>query len=255
MARVEYKDMIPFADELQNRYKLFEGFELEPLETYLGMDTKPAWEYKTPMAHGFYKPYTIKGFDQVDKITIGELHYMNRAKYCALNMTASDDYDLPIFSCEFDESSPRVGITVDLMPVVDVGVHPEYREKYLDPLGDLWRKYRTLPGITSEGRCLVRRRYAPWPWARESLSCYSIDGRIEEVEARHEVMDAIAGYARIWLELMKKAEPIKDPEYKQEVLIRKRAIQKYYRDLDPGGEVIKKLFGREKQILFVTLIF
>jgi hypothetical protein len=32
-------------------------------------------------------------------------------------------------------------------------------------------------------------------------------------------------------------------------------LQKYYRDLDPGGEVIKKLFGEEKMKLFVSLIF
>ncbi len=55
--------------------------------------------------------------------------------------------------------------------------------------------------------------------------------------------------------MMKKAEPIRDPVYKQEMLTRKRAMQKYYRDLDPGGEVIKKLFGEEKMKLFVSLIF
>jgi hypothetical protein len=255
MGRVEYKDMTQFADEIINRYKLFEELDLEPLETYLGMDTKPAWEYKAPMAHGFYRPYRIKGSDKIEKITIGELHYMNRAKYCAMNMTASDDYDLPIFGCEFDQTAPRLAITVDLMPLVDIGAHPEYREKYLDPLAALWRTYRTLPGLTHEGRCLVQRRYAPWAWARESLSPYSLDGRIEEPETRQASIEAVVAYARVWLELMKKAEPIKNPAYKQEMVTRKRALQKYYRDLDPGGEVIKKIFGHEKEKLFVSLIF
>jgi hypothetical protein len=255
MARVDYKDMIQFADEIVTKHKLFAEYELVRLENYLGMDTSPAWEYKTPMAHGFYKPYVIKGSDKIEKITIGELHYMGRAKYCALNMTASDDYDLPVFACEFDESAPRLGITVDLMPLVDIGAHPEYREKYLDPLAELWRKYRTLPGLTREGRCLVQRRYAPWPWARESLSPYSLDGRIEEPAARHAIMEAVVAYARVWLELMKKAEPIRDPAYKQEMVTRKRALQKYYRDLDPGGEVIKKIFGHDKHVLFVSLVF
>jgi hypothetical protein len=48
---------------------------------------------------------------------------------------------------------------------------------------------------------------------------------------------------------------MKDPQYKQEVLTRKRVLQKFYRDRDPGGEVIKKIFGDDKHHLFVSLIF
>ncbi len=69
------------------RKNLFDGFELETLEEYEGMDTSPARDFKTPMANGFYKAYTIKGMDKVEKIAIGELNYMRRAKYCAMNMT------------------------------------------------------------------------------------------------------------------------------------------------------------------------
>ncbi|MCX5901724.1 MAG: hypothetical protein NTX06_13515 [Proteobacteria bacterium] len=255
MARVDFKDMIQFADEVVVQRKLFEGLEMEPLETYLGVDTRPAWEFKTPLANGFYKPFVLKGSDKIEKITYGELHYMGRVKYCALNFTCSDDYDLPVMACEFDESAPRLSITLDFMPLVDIAVYPEYREKYLVPLGNLWRKYRSIPGFTKDGRCLVQRRYAPWPWARATLSPYPIDGRVEEPEDRISVLDAVVDYARVWLEMMKKAEPIRDPVYKQEMLTRKRALQKYYRDLDPGGEVLKKLFGEEKMKLFVSLIF
>jgi hypothetical protein len=255
MARVDYKDMVKFADDIIERYKLFEGIELEPLKTYLGMDTQSAWDFNTPMATGYYRPYVIKGSDKVEKIVIGELHYLKRAKYCALNLTASDDYDLPVFACEFDETSSRVGVTVDLMPLVDVVIHPEYREKYLDPLSDLWRKYRAIPGLTKEGRCLVQRRYAPWPWARSTMSPYPIDGNIVEPEERSKVIEAVVSYARVWFDFLKHAEPIQDPAYKQEMLTRKRTLQKYYRDLDPGGEVIKKIFGEEKHKLFVSLVF
>jgi hypothetical protein len=255
MARVAFNDMIRFTDELLVTRKMFEGLELEPLETYIGMDTRPAWEFKTPLASGFYKPFVLKGSDKIEKITYGELHYMGRVKYCALNFTASDNYDLPVLACEFDESAARLSITLDFMPLVDMAVHPEYREKYLDPLGGLWRKYRTIPGFTKEGRCLVQRRYAPWPWARASLSPYPIDGRVEEPQDRLAVLEAIVEYARLWLDMMKKAEPIADPVYKQEMITRKKALQKYYRDLDPGGEVLKKLFGEEKKNLFVSLIF
>lgn len=255
MARVKYDDMIQFADELVERLKIFEDLELEPLENYLGMDTQPAWDFKTPMAKGFYKPYRIKGSDKIEKIVIGELHYMKRAKYCIFNMTPSDNYDLPVFACEYDESAPRLGIALDLMPLVDIAAHPQYREKYLDPLGKTWRKYRTMPGFTKDGRCLVQRKWAPWPWARATLSPYPLDGRVEEPEHRFRLLEPITAYARVWLGHMKNAEPIKDPVYKEEMLTRKRVLQKYYRDLDPGGEVLKKLFGDEKHKLFVSLAF
>ena len=255
MARVNYKDMIEFEKVILEEFKLFEGIELATLETYEGMDTTPAREFKTPMASGFYKPYLIKGGSKIEKITIGELHYMRRAKYCILNLTASDEYDLPVYACEFDETAPRLGVTIDFMPTVDISLHEEYREKYYTPLADLWRKHRNIPGFTKDGRCLVQRRYGPWPWARETLSPFSLDGKIEEKEDREKVMEAIVDYARVWLNLLKEAEPIKDPEYKQEMLKRKKTMQKYYRDLDPGGEVLKKIFGQDKHHLFVSLAF
>ena len=255
MAKVAWNEMTAFAKVIVEDYKLFEGLELVPLETYQGMDTRPAWEFKTPMATGFYKPYLIKGSDRIEKITIGELHYMGRAKYCALNMTASNAYDLPIYACEFDETAPRVGVTMDLMPTVDIARHEEYLQKYYREIAPLWRKYRTIPGFTLEGRCLVQRRYGPWPWARESLSPFSLDGRVEEKQDRVKLMEAVVAYARVWLDLLKKAEPIRDEGYRQEMLRRKSKTQKYYRDLDPGGEVMKKIFGAEKSHLFVSLVF
>jgi len=112
-----------------------------------------------------------------------------------------------------------------------------------------------LPGLTEDGRCLVERRYGPWPWARASMSHYPIDGRVYETEDRQQIVEAVIAYAKVWLGLLEKAEPIKDPEYQKEVETRRKAVQKYYRDLDPGGEVLKKIFGDEGEKLIVSLIF
>ena len=157
MARVKYDEMVQFEQEIVENHKLFEGLELERLKSYIGMDTEPAWEFKTPMAHGFYKSYLIKGSDKIEKICVGELHYMRRAKYCIVNMTATDDYDLPIFACEYDETAPRVGVTNDFLPIVDVGAHPEYREKrYLKFFSFLLIK--TLLEVSAITLCLTSGR-------------------------------------------------------------------------------------------------
>ncbi len=52
MAKVAWNEMTAFEKVIVEDYKLFEGLELMPLETYEGMDTRPAWEFKAPMATG-----------------------------------------------------------------------------------------------------------------------------------------------------------------------------------------------------------
>lgn len=255
MARVDYKNMINFAEELFERHKLFEEMELVPLETYEGMDTKVLWEFKTPMTTGFYKPYTVVGDDKIEKLMIGELHYMKRAIYGSLAVTVTDEYDLPLFTCEFDQTAPRATIAVDFMPAVEMSIHQEYRERYYTPLAPLWRKYRAIEGLTKDGRCLLQRRYGHAPWARETLSCYCLDGKVEEEEARYQVLEAVVAYARVWLDHWRKAEPIDNPIYKQEILKRRKTIKQYYLAHSPGGEMLKKLFDKEKSHLIESLLF
>jgi hypothetical protein len=255
MARVDYGNMIRFRDELVERHKIFDDMELIPLEIYDGMDTRELWEFKTPMIEGFYKPFLVKGDDTIEKLLMGELHYMKRAIYCSLAITVNDEYDLPLFTCEYDQTAPRVTVTVDFMPAVDMSVHQEYRRKYYTSLAGLWRQYRTIEGLTKDGRCLLQRRYGHAPWARETLSCYLLDGKVEKEEARYQVIEAVVAYARVWLGHWRKAEPVKDPAYKQEIVKRRKTIKEYYLAHSPGGEMLKKLFGGEKSHLIESLLF
>jgi len=255
MARVDYKNMIRFRDELVEKHKIFQDMELVPLETYEGMDTRVIWEFKTPMIEGFYKPFLVRGDDKIEKLLIGELHYMKRAIYCSLAITVNDEYDLPLLTCEYDQTAPRVTVTVDFMPAVDMSVHQEYREKYYTALAGLWRQYRTIEGLTKDGRCLLQRRYGHAPWARETLSCYLLDGKVEEEEARYQVIEAAVAYIRVWLDHWRKAEPVEDPAYKQEIVKRRKTIKEYYLAHSPGGEMLKKLFGKEKSHLIESLLF
>jgi len=255
MARVDYKNMIRFRDELIEKHKIFEDMELVPLETYEGMDTRVLWEFKTPMIEGFYKPFQVRGDDKIEKLLIGELHYMKRAIYCSLAITVNDAYDLPLLTCEYDQTAPRITVTVDFMPAVDMSVHQEYREKYYSALAGLWRQYRTIEGLTKDGRCLLQRRYGHAPWARETLSCYLLDGKVEEEEARYQVIEAAVAYIRVWLDHWRKAEPVEDPVYKQEIAKRRKTIKEYYLAHSPGGEMLKKLFGKEKSHLIESLLF
>ena len=255
MARVDYKNMIRFRDELVEKHKIFEDMELIPLETYEGMDTRVIWEFKTPMIEGFYKPFLVRGDDKIEKLLIGELHYMKRAVYCSLAITANDDYDLPLLTCEYDQTAPRVTVAVDFMPAVDMSVHQEYREKYYSALAGLWRQYRAIEGLTKDGRCLLQRRYGHAPWARETLSCYLLDGKVEEEEARYQVIEAAVAYIRVWLDHWRKAEPVEDPVYKQEIVKRRKTIKEYYLAHSPGGEMLRKLFGKEKSHLIESLLF
>jgi len=120
MPRVAYDDMVKFVDEVIKQPGLFDNFDLEPMESYLGRDATPYLDFKKPMALGTYQGYKVKGSDKIEKIGYGELTYMKRAKYNSLNITAGDDYDVPIFACEFDETPKRISITIDFIPIVDI---------------------------------------------------------------------------------------------------------------------------------------
>jgi len=257
--RVEYKNMLRFSKEIFETYDLFKGLKLVPIKTYEGMDTTPAWDFKAPEATGFYRAYRVEGDNKIDKICVGELHYMNRAIYNLLTIMPTGDYDLPYYYCEYNEFPEYVAITTDLMPLVDIVVYDEYRVKYLDPLESIWQSHKDLPGFTEEGRCFLQRRFGPWPWAKTTLSLYVLDGKIKLPDARRKALDASIEYAKTWLKLRGKAEPIKDPEYREEMLTRKRTLRKCYRnrdrDADSCREVTNKLFGGEQFKLFMSLMF
>jgi len=69
------------------------------------------------------------------------------------------------------------------------------------------------------------------------------------------VIEAVVAYARVWLDLWREAEPIKDPVYKQRVVARRKTVKEYYLARSRGGEMLKKLFGPEKSHLIECLIF
>ncbi len=114
------------------------------------------------MTEGFYRPFLVKGDDKIEKLTIGELHYMKRAIYCSFAITVNDNYDLPLFTCEFDQTAPRISITTDFMPAVDLSVHQEYREKYYTP------PRSSVAEISCHRRPYQRR---PLPSAAKVWSC------------------------------------------------------------------------------------
>ena len=255
MAKVEYKDMIKFVHEITEVHNLFKGLSLAPLKSFEGREIEPLMEYETKLASGFRRLYQVNGDSKIEKICIGELHYMKRAIYSSFSMTPTGDYDLPMFMVEFDQSPPWVSVTVDFFPVVDIAVYDDYRVKYLDPLEPLWNKYKEIPGITEGDRCLVGRRFAPWAWALTTLSPYVIDGKVRETEDRYRALEAAVEYARVWLKLCTIAEPIKETAYKEEVLVRRRQIRQYYEERDPGVEVSKKIFGEERAEMSMGLLF
>ena len=62
----------------------------------------------------------------------------------------------------------------------------------------------------------MQRRYVGWFWALKTMSPYPIDGNIVEPQDRQKVIEAVVAYARVWLDLLRKAEPVRDQAYKQE---------------------------------------
>lgn len=160
-----------------------------------------------------------------------------------------DDYDFPPLAVTWDESEKHVHIIGDFMPLTDLVMHEEYLEKYLDPFEPIYKKYTDLLDAPPE----------QLSWFRAISSPYVIAGRPKadpERTAMKRSLDCLCRYIKYWMEeIVAKAEPMTDPEYKEKVNARKQKIRDIYRRKDPGGAVMNAIIGKELAWKSLKLIF
>jgi hypothetical protein len=87
--------------------------------------------------------------EKIEKIVLGAFPGVS-SNLGLCSIIPAEGYDLPIFFSRWEEGVSSVGIFVDLLPTVDILVDEPYRKKYIEPLGEIWEKFASLPGITPE---------------------------------------------------------------------------------------------------------
>ncbi len=150
------------------------------------------------------------------------------------------DYDFPRFGCLWSERKDKTLLIVDLHPVRDIVLYPDYVEKYLKPLHPLAKDALEIPGMEKEVRMPHPRSY----WLSAQFSKYFIRGRFP-VEQTGKAWDLALKYFDVWLEGWKKGEPIQDPEEKKMNQKRLEMMSEAYRILDPGARLWISVGGEQ----------
>ncbi len=135
---------------------------------------------------------------------------------------------------------PDVFFYIDLMPRVDVLREPDYLQKYLAPLNDTWLELQE--DMFAAG---IKPFSAVMPFIRSSLSPVAMVGIVPMPFFKEKIEPKMQRYVDYWLELMKKAEPLNDPEYQQKLLHDDTLIRNNIVNLDPANAIAERLVGQE----------
>jgi hypothetical protein len=157
-----------------------------------------------------------------------------------------DDYPLPMFTSEIVFTSTHLGLRVDFIPLADCAMDPDYLEKYIMPIEDLWKKYKDIEGSGIE-------RYV---WQRVMLSPFYSYGKfkyeVENIEDKS--LEITIEYLKLYTKLWAEVQPAA-PGYMKALNERKKFMLKTMLDNDPGEFWLKQSLDEHTARKIISLIF
>jgi hypothetical protein len=218
---------------------------LQPIDTIEGKSVKVLSDgVEKPFFTGFFKPYRM---DKCEKITICNCILMDRILVSGVIAIPDDDYEFPIVVLEWSETESVISVVVDYIPLADLVMREDYREKYLDPLDSCWTKYKELPGMAPN-------RFA---WSRALFSPYHLSGHIPKNSEQNKAacLDIMKNYLELWLNIVGAAEPIKDGAIKKSIAERKKQLRKIFRANDEGAKSMAQMVGQDLMDILLVCSF
>ena len=220
---------------------VFEQTVLDKIEAVVGKlnetgkkaDSKNSWAYD-------YRNYSAP---KIRKVHIGGVTLRPPApkmQVSTCGIHPAYEYDIPRFALEWLERQEHTMFIVDLHPVKDIILYPDYVEKYLAPLHPIFNKSLEIPGTKTDLTAPSPRQY---PMA-DQYSRYAIHGEYVP-EQTEQAWDLALKFLDVWLEDWKKGEPLKDSEEKKLNERRFEAMSELYRTLDPGARFWIRLGGEK----------
>ncbi|MBN2106108.1 MAG: hypothetical protein JW832_01675 [Deltaproteobacteria bacterium] len=138
---------ITWAPYFEKMKELLAGLQPVGIKSCDGRDSAAAENIATPAGCGTVQAFTA---EKIEKIVLGKLIINDEKQIGLCAIFPAEGYELPIFFSRWAEDKTSVGIFVDLIPTVDCLVDEPYRKKFCEPLGPLWEKFASLPGIAPE---------------------------------------------------------------------------------------------------------
>jgi hypothetical protein len=206
------------------RLNAFENEDLTPLQRFI----------ETPMCQG---ACTVWESDKIEKLCFWWLRMAKRMISAAVLATPKDNYDFPALLVDWDEARGPGHFMCDLQPLTDLVINEWYRQKYMDGIDPIYRKYYDLVGPPSLHT-----------WFRTITGPYYIFGRPQTAEERMRPLNCVLEYISFWTDMVLKAEPIDDPRlylHLEYVKMRKKKWREWLRYRDPVEAVIMRTCGPE----------
>jgi hypothetical protein len=233
-----------FQPILERLCGVLEKQDLEPIDTLHGRSVKPVSEgVDRPFLKGFFRPFKM---EKVEKLCLCCFLIMDKILVAAVTAIPSDDYELPMLTLEWTESENTIGVLADFKPLADLVMREGYLEKYLDPLGECWSKYKDLPGT----------KPMPFAWARQALSPYYLYANVpkDNEQKIKQCLEISQNYLEVWLNLCQSAEQIEDDKVREYVKARKAKVRRLFVENDEGSKSMGQLIGKELQELITLCI-
>jgi hypothetical protein len=244
----------------------FEPFEPVLLNEYEGKDITAVRNFEKPLMKSFVDPHhthsygappsvdaneakriaelqdnVIKGSincyqaKKLEKISLVQLELVKKYYGNIITIWPAPDYALPILIISMDESPDATHFFVDCIPLADCVADAAYLQKYLDPLGPAWKKYKFIRDLPNFPDYEVNL----YSWMRATASPFLITRRVPPNKPkgiRDDLIRLGIAYLKLYMDLWAKAEP-EDRKYMDSLNQRKARIRELYRTgKDPDGK-------------------
>jgi len=221
---------------LEKAWEIIKGWNLKPLKSFEGVDLEEIRRIEKPLMSAGTEHYCT---DKLEKIHLGWWYYMPKNPRITQTFVIcpSDEYDLPLFISDLDERAHGSSLIVDLWPTVDPVAEEWYKEKYYDGLRALYKKYWDLGP-----QKIVH--HPDLDWWRMIRSVFELNIEVP-LQSREVLIPMFTDYLKYYSELYEKAEPVKEPKIREQIIKRKRFMRKWFRDRDPAKGVIIRALGPE----------
>lgn len=216
----------------------------KPMKTYRGEDITQFQDIETDMMTHHMRCFEA---DKLDKIILIKADIMGgKIVVWGATIVPADEYPLPLFTSEIVQAVNHLSLRADLIPLADLARDTAYLEKYMEPMEEIWQKYKDIEGMG-------RERYL---WHMVMLSPFYTFGKIKydieniEEQSLNVTIDYLTLYTKFWAETEKA-----DPVYMESLNDRKRCMLKTMMENDPGEGPLKKALGAEKAQKILSLLF
>jgi len=204
------------------------------MTTSEGDDITDLQEIRSPVIRGSEFCFTT---DKIGKGVIFITATIQRLVCVGVLISPNDNYDFPMFEVDHFEYSDNTLFLIDMHPLRDIVADPWYREKYLDPIEPIWKKYLDLNDDVQRNDFL-----SPF------LSPYSIRGHHKPADDKRSniarMLECTVKYLEYYVDnVVAKAEPVSDPEGKAFAIKKKTLVRDTYRSHDPTVELMSKQLG------------